>query len=121
MAKLTHFEELEAWKACREVVRWVRRIARQNFPKDYDLKDNMSRAARSTTRNLAEGFGRHHHGENIQYARISRGSLYEVWDDAISAKEDGYLTSEEFSEGVKKIETAITIVNGYIRYLNSLL
>lgn len=64
MAKLTHFEELEAWKACLEVVRWVREIVKENFPKHYDLKDNMSRAARSTTRNIAEGFGRHHHGEN---------------------------------------------------------
>ena len=80
----------------------------------------MSRAARSFTRNIAEGFGRHHHKENCQFARIARGSLYETWDDLITAKEDGYLSPEEFIVGKNKIERAITILNGYIRYLESL-
>jgi len=80
----------------------------------------MNRAARSTTRNIAEGFGRHHHGENIQFCRISRGSLTELQDDCITAFEQNYLTAEQYEEGREKIETALKLLNGYIRYLKTL-
>lgn len=94
-----------------------------NLPKDevFDLKSNMRRAARSSTRNIAEGFGRHHHGENIQHCRISRGSLFEVMDDIITAYEEKYLSPEEYKYGRQLVDRAINITNGYIKYLNSLL
>lgn len=117
----TSFEQLECWQLCREVRLWVTTICKQ-LPKDeqYDLKDNIRRAARSTTRNIAEGFGRYHHGENIQFCRISRGSLFEILDDAITAKDDEYISQEEFQTGKMKIDRAIKSVNGYIKYLTSL-
>src|SRR5690606_17543836 len=114
------FEELECWKACREVVRWVSKIVK-TFPAEekHDLAKNMKRAARSTTRNIAEGFGRFHYRENIQFCRISRGSLDEVLDDAITALEDNYLRDEEFQIDRQKIERAKNLVNRYIPYLKS--
>ncbi|MCB0595895.1 MAG: four helix bundle protein [Lewinellaceae bacterium] len=122
MASLKSFEELNCWKACREVVRWVSAITK-TFPKEekYDLVDNMKRASRSSTRNIAEGFGRHHHRENIQFCRISRGSLTELIDDLITSLDEGYLTKALYKEGRQKIESALQLVNGYIRYLESLL
>ena len=121
MASFTSFEELEAWKSCREVSRWVRKIVKQ-FPKDeWDLKDNISRAARSTTRNIAEGFGRHHHAENAQFCRISRGSLFEIVDDVITAQEEKYISTEEYQHGRTLIAHAIKVLNGYIHYLESLI
>ena len=63
---LSSFEELECWKACRIVKDEITLIIK-TFPdsEKYDMVDNMKRAARSTTRNIAEGFGRHHHKENL--------------------------------------------------------
>lgn len=121
MATYKSFEELECWKLCREVSRWVMGITKR-FPKHekYDLVDNMKRAARSSTRNIAEGFGRHHHGENMHFCRISRGSLFEVIDDLITAKDEFYISEEEYDKGRTKIELAIKSVNGYLRYINSL-
>ncbi len=122
MASLKSFEELKCWKACREVVRWVSAITK-TYPKEekYDLVDNMKRAFRSSTRNIAEGFGRHHHRENIQFCKISRGSLTELIDDLITSLDEGYLTSKSYEEGRQKVESALQLVNGYIRYLQSLL
>src|SRR5690606_25603355 len=85
----------------------------------YDLISNMKRAARSSTRNIAEGFGRHHHQENLQFCRISRGSLYELIDDLTSSLEEQYISEDDYNIGRKLIEKSITILNGYIRYLNS--
>lgn len=79
----------------------------------------MKRAARSATRNIAEGYGRFHYKENIQFCRQSRGSLFELIDDLITSKDEHYITDSEFSEGKIKIERALSILNGYINYLRS--
>jgi len=93
----------------------------KNFPAiDRDMISNFKRAARSTTRNIAEGFGRHHHKENIQFCRISRGSLFEMIDDLLIAKEECYLDHQAYEAGRAKIERAIYSLNGYIKYLKSL-
>ena len=92
----------------------------KKYPKDekYSLIDNMKRAARSTTNNIAEGFGRFHFQENVQFCRISRGSLYELIDQLITSKDDGYITTEEYETGRSLIAKALPLLNGYIRYLS---
>jgi four helix bundle protein len=112
------FENLDCWKACRDVRLLIMDMANK-FPKreKYDLTDNITRAARSTTRNIAEGFGRYNYQENIQFLRISRGSLYEVLDDLGTAEECGYIKTDDRQNAKKLIEKAIRLVNGYIRYL----
>ena len=91
------------------------------FPKEekFDLKDSMRRAARSSTRNIAEGFGRHTFVENIRFCQIARGSLFEVIDDAITAHEEKYISEKEYKNGRELIDKAIGLTNGYIRYLKS--
>ena len=113
------FEDLECWKACTEVRRFITELVKK-FPKDerFALVDDMKRAARSTTHNISEGFGRFHYQENIQFCRISRGSLYELIDQLITSKDDGYITSEEYDRGRDLITKALPILNGYIKYLS---
>jgi four helix bundle protein len=77
----------------------------------------MTRAARSTTHNIAEGFGRFHYQENMQFCRQSRGSLDELCDQFIVAQDERYITPEEYEEGRKVIGKALALLNGYIRYL----
>jgi four helix bundle protein len=78
----------------------------------------MKRAARSTTHNVAEGFGRFHFQENIQFCRISRGSLYELIDQLITSKDDGLINEAEYQKGRDLISKALPLLNGYINYLS---
>ena len=111
------FEDLECWKAGNEVRRFFTTVTNK-FPKnEYSFIDNVKRAARSVTNNMAEGYGRFHFQENIQYCRHSRGSLYELLDDLIIAKDDQYITEDEFKKGKELIEKTLAILNGYINYL----
>ncbi|OGU76384.1 MAG: four helix bundle protein [Ignavibacteria bacterium RBG_16_35_7] len=112
------FEDLECWKASKEVREYIS-VMIKKFPasEKYDLIDNMKRASRSATRNIAEGYGRFHFKENIQFCRHSRGSLYELIDDLITSKDENYITEEEYLDGRNKIERALSILNGYINYL----
>lgn len=116
--EIRSFEDLECWKACVEVRRFVSLIIKK-FPasEKFDLVDNMRRASRSSTRNIAEGYGRYYYKENIQYCRQSRGSLYELIDDLITARDEGYIAEQEYIQGRAKIERALQLLNGYINYL----
>jgi len=116
---LKSFEELECWKACTDVRRFVIRLLKK-YPKDekFELIDDMKRAARSTTHNIAEGFGRFHYQENIQFCRQSRGSLHELIDQLITSKDEDYITDEEYVNGRAIISKALMLLNGYINYLS---
>ena len=82
------------------------------------MKQNLKRASRSATRNIAEGFGRYHYKENIQFCRISRGSLFEIKDDLIICVDEAQVKAEETKEGVELVDKAIASLNGYIKYLS---
>ncbi len=92
----------------------------KSYPKEekYSIVDNMMRAARSTTQNIAEGFGRFHYRENLQFCRISRGSLFELTDDLITSLDEGFISKEDYDLGREKITNALALLNGYISYLN---
>ncbi len=106
------------WQACREVRLYIGELTKK-LPQHekYDLIDNIRRASRSATRNIAEGYGRHHHQENLQFCRISRGSLYEILDDLITAQDEKYIEESDFKNAEVMIIKALKLLNGYIRYI----
>ena len=113
------FEELDCWKACTEVRRFITELVKK-YPQEekFGLVDDMKRAARSTTHNIAEGFGRFHFQENIQFCRHSRGSLYELIDQLITSLDEDYISQEEYERGRSLISKALRLLNGYINYLS---
>jgi len=112
------FEELECWKACREVRIYIANIVKK-YPHDekFSLVNNMLRSARSTTHNIAEGYGRFHYKENIQFCRVSRGSLYELRDQIICSLDEGFIENGEYTKSLELITKATALLNGYINYL----
>ena len=77
----------------------------------------MRRASLSLTNNLAEGHGRYHFQENIQFCRISRGSLMELIDDLNTCIDEKYFSLEYLEELKKEGYTVNKMLNGYIAYL----
>jgi len=57
----------------------------------------MIRASRSVTANIAEGHGRYHFQENIQFCRQARGSLYELIDHLYVAIDEKYIDNNSFT------------------------
>lgn len=71
------FETLEVWKQARDLRIELSSII-SSFPdiEKFRLINQIKRAARSVTNNIAEGYGRFHFQEkNIQFCRQARGSL----------------------------------------------
>ncbi len=92
----------------------------KNLPGEekFRLAHQIIRAARSVTNNLAEGYGRFHYQENIQFCRQSRGSLYELIDHLIICLDDEYISDKQFTQYRDDSIRGIQLVNGYIRYLS---
>lgn len=118
MENLRSFEDLECWKVCTELRRFLSNLLKK-FPADekFALISQIKRASRSVTNNIAEGYGRFHYKENAQFCRQSRGSIYELKDHLIIALDEHYITKEDFDEFLIKYEKAILLLNGYINYL----
>jgi len=116
---LRSFEDLECWKACRKLRQFVSKEVLPNLKKEeqYRLGDQMIRAARSTTANIAEGYGRYHYLDNAKFCSNSRGSCWEVLDHLFTANDEGFIGDEILSKGRDLVNTAVKLINGYMSYL----
>jgi four helix bundle protein len=113
------FEDLECWQAGRDVRLFVARVVVPALPREekHRLGDQIVRAARSITANIAEGYGRFHYLDNSKFCSNARGSSCEVLDHLITATDENLVPVELLSEGRAKVETALRLINGYIAYL----
>ncbi|MFD0895714.1 four helix bundle protein [Luteolibacter ambystomatis] len=116
---LKTFEDLECWKACRELRVFVAKTICKALPKEerFRLGDQILRAARSSTANIAEGYGRFHYLDNAKFCSNARGSCWEMVDHLITAHDEEIITSELLEQGRALAATAIALLNGYISYL----
>lgn len=91
----------------------------KRWPSDekYELTRQIKRSSRSVTANNAEGYGRHHHQENVQFCRQARGSLTETLDHLITAADEGFIDDSTLQALRSDYESAIRLLNGYINYL----
>ena len=112
------FEDLRVWQYCRKLRIELTELARKLPPEEkYRLADQIIRAARSTTNNIAEGYGRFSYKENIRFCRHARGSLYELIDHLIICSDENYLPDEVLEQYKARCYSAIKMTNGYIRFL----
>lgn len=119
MGSFKSFEELACWKESRILRNFVKDEIIPQLPNSekFGLISQISRSSRSVGNNIAEGFGRFHYQENIQFCRMARGSLHETLDHVIIAKDESYITEEELNNFRELHDRTLKILNGYIKYL----
>lgn len=111
-------EELKAWQLARSFRKELSVLVKA-FPKseEFKLVNQIIRSSRSVSANIAEGYGRYHYQENIQYCRMARGSLVETLDHLYVALDEGYIDQDEFQRLKEQFTELKKVVNGYITYL----
>lgn len=119
MGRIDSFEDLECWKACREIRIHVATEVHPKLPSDerFRLADQILRAARSTTANIAEGFGRRHYLDNAKFIRNSLGSLHETLDHMITARDENFINEKALEDFRDLFEKACGLTRGYANYL----
>lgn len=96
--KIERFTDLVAWQEGHKLVLAVYKLT-ADFPQKetFALTDQMRRAAMSITNNIAEGFSRRSAKEKIQFYFMSLGSITELQNQCIIAKDLGYISEDLFN------------------------
>lgn len=115
----TH-KDLDAWKNSIILVTDIYKIT-QKFPKDeiYGITSQIRRSAVSIPSNIAEGAGRNHDKEFIQFLYISLGSLSELETQLIISCNLKFINETDYNP----ISLIIGVIRGQIssliRYLKN--
>jgi len=114
--KIKSFTDLNAWKEGHKLVILTYKITKE-FPKEemYSLIDQMRRAATSITSNIAEGFGRQTYKEKVQFYYLAQGSLIELKNQILIAKDVGYLKEEKLREFTAQANLAHQLLQGLLQ------
>lgn len=76
----------------------------------------IRRAVVSVPSNIAEGIGRNHTKETLQFLYISRGSLFEIETQLILALDQQFIEQSQFDSITEQIENCKRLINGFINY-----
>ena len=112
------FQNLKVWQKARVLVKRVYELTK-DLPKEeqYGLTGQLRRAAVSVPVNIAEGNGRYHKKEYLQFLYIARGSVYEVLALVQLAQDLAYLKEAEARELFDLSGEVTAMLNGLIRSL----
>src|SRR3989344_1432910 len=105
--KIKDFTDLLAWREGHTLVLLIYKLTK-GFPREeaFGLVSQMRRAAGSITSNIAEGFGRHGYKEKVQFYYLAQGSLIELKNQILIAKDVGYISKDECAMLVSQLETS---------------
>ena len=90
--KIKSFTDLETWKEGHKLVLIIYKITK-SFPDEerFSLTNQLQRAMVSVTSNIAEGFSRNGKKEKVQFDYMVLGSLTEVQNQLLIAKDLSYI------------------------------
>jgi four helix bundle protein len=120
MAGFRDFRDIVAWQLAHQLkLRVDLFVGSPEFRLRYRFCEQLSDAARSAPRNIAEGYGRFKHKEFAQFVRIAKGSEAEVLNHLIDAFDQRLITTDELAINEQLTKRAMQAAAGLIRYLES--
>ncbi len=114
------FEEMPVWKKSMDLSEAIFCLT-EKLPKkeDYGLTSQVRRSALSVSGNIAEGFGRHHTKDELNFYYDARGSLCETKNHLIYGQRVNYFTMSEFDERNALVEEIWRELNSMIASLRT--
>ena len=112
---------MDVWNEARKLVTNVY-TATKVFPKDelFGITNQIRRCAVSIPSNIAEGCGRNHIKDSMQFFYIARGSLYELETQLFVSCDLSYIDDATKQDLLKQLEIVRKLLSGFIKYYNSL-
>ena len=122
MNKIKSFTDLDTWKKGHKLVTIIYKKTK-SFPREeiFGLVSQMRRCAVSVTSNIAEGFSRESYKDKIRFYYISKGSLTELQNQLLIARDVEYLTNEIFQEIALQSTEVNKLLNGLIKSSKNIL
>ena len=116
LGKIRSFTDLDAWREGHTLVIMIYKNT-QSFPKEelFAPTSQLRRCAVSITSNIAEGFSRQSYREKVQFYSMALGSLTELQNQLLVAKDVDYLSNATFEEIAAQSIKVHKIINGLIK------
>ena len=94
--RFSSFEEMPVWQKSMDLAIRIFELTSQ-LPRneDYGLTSQLRRSALSIPGNLAEGFGRNHTKDKLNFYYASRGSLAETRSRLVYGEKVGYFQGDD--------------------------
>ena len=120
-SKIKSFTDLIAWQEGHVLVLKIY-SATESFPQkeQFALTSQLRRAVVSITSNIAEGFSRNSLKEKIQFYSIALGSLTEVQNQLLIAKDIKYLQNSLFDNIDRQTVLVSKVLNGLIKSIKNI-
>ena len=119
MAKIERFEDLECWKAARELVNKVITVCKtEPLRSDFETKIQIKKAALSSMNNIAEGFSRYHKKDSVKFYDYAQSSAAEVKSMTYVLMDNNYLPKEDIDKLFEKSEKVKNLTLGLIRWVD---
>jgi len=114
--KIKSFTDLIAWKEAHNVVLAIYKITKE-FPREemFGLVSQMRRCSVSISSNIAEGFSRKSKNEKTQFYHIALGSITELQNQLLIARDLNYLDKEIFLKIAELTVRVSKLINGLIK------
>ena len=114
--KIKHFKDLLVWQKAHELALKVYKYT-EKMPKTelFGMTSQLRRAATSITANIAEGMGRNSYADRVRFYYNARGSIYEVENFLITAKDLGYISEANYNELMELLDFTRKILNNFIK------
>ncbi len=114
--KIKSFTDLNAWREGHKLVLMIYKITK-DFPKEelFGLANQMRRAAVSITSNIAEGFSRQSYKEKAQFYSTSQGSVTEIQNQLLIARDVKYINDNKFKEIADQTVVVHKLISGLIK------
>jgi four helix bundle protein len=106
---------MPVWQKAMELAENIHQLT-EKLPKkeDYGLTSQLRRSALSVPGNIAEGFGRNHTKDKLNFYYDSRGSLTETKSHLIYGHKVGYFDDVEFNNSLELIDDIWKDLNALI-------
>lgn len=116
--KIHSFTDLITWQKAHALVLKVYKAVRL-FPKEelFGLSSQIKRAVISISSNIAEGFSRKTSKDKVQFYHVALGSLTEVQNQLLIARDLGFLDKKNFHELAEKTVETSRLINSLIKNL----
>lgn len=116
LGKIKSFTDLDTWKEGHRLVLSIYKVTKLFPPEElFGLTNQLRRAVVSFTSNIAEGFSRHSYKEKLRFYYMALGSLTEIQNQLLVARDIGYLTKEDFDKLAEQTIKISKISNGLIK------
>lgn len=118
MSRIERFENLKSWQKARQLASVVYDISsNEPFVKDYELRNQIRRAAGSAMHNVAEGFDSGTDAEFCRFLKMSRRSASEVQSQLYLALDLNYITESQLQTVYNLATELKRLINGLTNYL----